>query len=116
MREVLIAAFVIFSSGAVSAQPSAGTGVGAQTCATFVRHLKGNPDFAGTVYGSWAKGFMAGMNMGKPTKKAWRNIAAVSTEAETAQLRDFCDKNPSTLFMEAVIRYYVALPLMPQSN
>src|SRR5947207_624396 len=100
MRAVLIAAFVIFSSGGAAAQPSAGTGVGGQTCGAFVRHLKGDRDFAGIVYGSWAKGFMAGMNMGKPTKKDWRNIAAVSTEEETAQLRDFCDKHPSTLFIE----------------
>jgi hypothetical protein len=90
-------------------EPSSATGVGTQTCAVFAMHYRDNPKLAELVYGSWAQGFMAGLNFGGGDQKNMRNVAADSTEERWSHLRDFCDRRPLAIFMEGVMIYFFQL-------
>jgi hypothetical protein len=87
-------------------------GVGAYSCAQFGSYYKDDPKLTDTVYSSWARGFMAGMNMQRRSDgKPYRNIPA----PDDGQLwvRHFCDRHPLASYVEAVWGYFNTLPELP---
>jgi hypothetical protein len=95
-----------------SEEGSAATGLGTQTCAVFAQHYKNDPKLADLAYGSWAQGFMAGLNFATGTDKP-RNIAALTTAQHSSVFRSACDRRPLAKFIEIVLIHYFSLPELP---
>jgi len=89
-------------------------GVGAISCGKISQDYQSNPTEIETVMMTWAQGFMSGMNRG-PQKGAqnsqYRDMAAMTIEAQQASLRKYCDEHPTAEFWKAVLDLYFKLPL-----
>jgi len=89
-------------------------GVGEISCAKISQDYQRTPTQIETVMMTWAQGFMSGMNRG-PQKGAqnsqYRDMAAMTIEAQQASLRKYCDEHPTAEFWKAVLDLYFKLPL-----
>lgn len=100
----------LYSAASSKEEGSAAIGLGTQTCAIFASRYRGNPTLTELAYGSWAEGFLAGLNFGDST--ASRNVAASSSAEHFAILRQFCDSHPLALVMEGIMREFYSLPML----
>jgi hypothetical protein len=58
----------------------------------------------------WAQGFMSGANASL-TNGQYRDLAALSLDAQKESLRNYCDEHPMAQFGKAVLDLYGKLPL-----
>ena len=92
----------------VEAQESVGRGVGTATCAQF-RELSGTK-VTDTGFTSWAQGFMTGWNFALRPGAPSRNLSALEVSTQDFLIREYCDKNPLHLYVQAVMAVYFQLP------
>lgn len=112
MRSPAISMLVLLiAGGGAHSESSGATGVGTGTCAIFASHYRGDPKLAELVYGSWAQGFLAGLNLS--TREA-RNIAATTAREQFAYLRRYCDEHPLALMMDPLISEFYSFPKLHQ--
>jgi hypothetical protein len=88
-------------------------GLGTSSCAEFGIAYKKNPKFADLMYGTWAQGFMSGINAqllsdGKPARKI-----PAPNDGQDFQIRQLCDQRPLVPYLEVVWDYYDTLPELP---
>ena len=85
-------------------------GVGAISCAKIAQDYQQNPTEIGKVMMTWAQGFMSGANAALG-KDQYRDLAAMTLEAQEASLRSYCDEHPMAEFYKAAMDLYFKLPL-----
>jgi hypothetical protein len=62
-------------------------------------------------YFSWAQGYMAGMNATTVGPyNSYKNLAAISTKAQEAFIRNYCDQHPLGNYLDAVQALLSSLP------
>jgi hypothetical protein len=119
MRAIfLVTAFAVALTESAVAD-SVARGLGSQTCAQFAEQYRAAPEHADLAYMSWAQGFMSGWNFALiDSKNTYRNLDALTFDAQATHLRQFCNNHPLASFVQAVIDLFNSLPLkkMPQSN
>jgi hypothetical protein len=60
----------------------------------------------------WAQGFMSGANLNQWTSNGqYRDLQAMTLEAQEQSLRNYCDEHPMAEFVKAVLDLYGKLPL-----
>ena len=69
-----------------------------------------NPKVIDGAMMDWAQGFMSGANASL-TNGQYRDLAALSLDAQKASLRNYCDEHPMGEFGKAVLDLYGKLPL-----
>jgi len=85
-------------------------GVGAISCAKIAQDYQQNPTEIGKVMMTWAQGFMSGANAALG-KDQYRDLAAITIEAQEASLRSYCDEHPMAEFWKAAMGLYFKFPL-----
>jgi hypothetical protein len=85
-------------------------GVGAISCAKIAQDYQQNPTEIGKVMMTWAQGFMSGANAALG-KDQYRDLAAMTIEAQEAGLRSYCDEHPIAEFWKAAMDLYFKFPL-----
>jgi hypothetical protein len=107
VRSVLVVAVAWALFSAALAEDSVMRGEGTSACQDFIRDYKYEPLFAKGTFGSWAEGYMSGLNQELAFKhESVRNIPADSL----VHIRLICDQNPRVPFFEAVFTYFQSLP------
>jgi hypothetical protein len=108
MRAIIASAIIAaLFTPAHSEEGTAAMGVGTRTCALFAQDYKRDPKMAELIYGAWAQGFIAGLNL---AQEPARNAAAVTVKDQASIFRIACDRRPLALFMEIVMIHYWSLP------
>ena len=90
-------------------------GVGLTPCADFTEMSKGNP---GTeiIFYSWAQGFISAANRSRLMQGGdSANVAALTFEQQTGQLRAYCKAHPLQEYMYAVADLINHMPTNPGS-
>jgi hypothetical protein len=60
----------------------------------------------------WAQGFMSGENLSQfASDGQYRDLEAMTDEAQEASLRNYCDEHPMAEFYKAVMDLYSKLPV-----
>ena len=83
-------------------------GMGAYPCSKIVQD---DPKIE-QIMMTWAQGYMSGANMSL-TNGQYRDLAAMTVEAQEESLRNYCDQHPTAELIKAVMDLYVKLPLKP---
>lgn len=96
-----------------NAEPTAAQGAGSFTCAQFAEDYRGSPDLSEVTFFTWAQGYMSGLNVSLPKGVPFRNLAGSPTSDEEGFIRNYCDKHPLELYMDAVEHLYWTLPAIP---
>jgi hypothetical protein len=86
-------------------------GIGAVTCGKIAQDYQRNPTGIDHMMLGWAQGFMSGLNMASLQNGQYRDLAAMTIEAEEASLRNYCDEHPMAEFWKAAVDLYFKLPL-----
>jgi hypothetical protein len=87
-------------------------GIGAISCGEIAKGYRQNPTQIENMMMTWAQGFMSGANMGLTvTEGQYRDLAAMTIEAQEASLRNYCDEHPMAEFLKAAVDLYLKLPL-----
>lgn len=88
-----------------------GLGPGMQSCGEFSRLYATNPTAAEDLFYTWAQGFMSALNLSfMSTTGAYRAIDPNGMAAYKLRLRSYCDANPPSQYMQAVMDLYNSLP------
>jgi hypothetical protein len=85
-------------------------GLGATACGKLAQDYRQNPTLIETGMMTWAQGFMSGANASL-TNGQYRDLQAMTIEAQEARLRSYCDEHPMAEFVKAAIDLYFKLPL-----
>jgi hypothetical protein len=85
-------------------------GAGALSCGKLAQEYREDPAQFEHLMMFWAQGFMSGLNIG-PQNGTYRDLQAMTTEAQKASLRNYCDEHPMAEFIKAVFDLYGKLPL-----
>ncbi len=88
-------------------------GIGAISCAKLVDQYRQAPSEVETNMLIWVHGFMSGANtlVFPPVK---RKLGAISLDAESASLRDYCNAHPFAQLVDAAQDLYRKLPRWEQ--
>jgi coproporphyrinogen III oxidase-like Fe-S oxidoreductase len=87
-------------------------GVGATSCGQIAQDYRQNPKQIEIYMMTWAQGFMSGANTTFGLERGqYRDMGAMTTEAQEESLRNYCDEHPMAEFMKAVVDLYSKLPL-----
>jgi hypothetical protein len=87
-------------------------GFGARSCAQLAADYKKNPQMTTLLWGTWAQGFMAAMNVQLALeRKPRRNIPVDSLDATVRQM---CDERAPSPFWTVVLDYFKSLRELPQ--
>lgn len=120
MRSVAAVMLVSVISTQTMAQDSTAAmmGPGANSCAVFGQRYRVDPELVGTLYFTWAQGFMSGLNLMQLTlERPMRDLSAVSGPDQQMLIQSACNKRPLSLVAEVVQDYFHTLPSIPrQSN
>jgi len=109
IRAFFIVAIALMPTATRAEEEAAITGLGAYSCAQFVADYKKNPQMAELLWGTWAQGFMAAMNVQFALeRKPRRNIPAIDTVDAT--VRQMCAKRAPSPFWTVVLDYFRSLP------
>jgi hypothetical protein len=84
-------------------------GVGATSCGKLIQDYKQNPTQVEGAMMNWAQGFMSGANISLPPSQ-YRDLQAMTIEAQEKSLRNYCDEHPMTEFIKAAIDLYLKMP------
>ena len=95
---------------AVAQQGAGGLGAGATKCAQVTAEM--DNQIQNIAY-SWAEGFMVAVNLctGASIQK-YRNLAALSRDAQERFIRNFCLRHPNEDYQNAVWALLNTLPIM----
>jgi len=85
-------------------------GVGATSCGKLAQDYQRNPGQTEGAMMTWAEGFMSGATMGF-TPGQYRDLQAMTAEAQEESLRNYCDEHPMAEFIKAAIDLYLKLPM-----
>ena len=85
-------------------------GIGLVSCGILAEGYPQNPRVIDGAMMDWAQGFMSGANASL-TNGQYRDLAALSLDAQKASLRNYCDEHPMAEFGKAVLDLYGKLPL-----
>jgi len=86
-------------------------GIGATACGKIAQDYPKNPTGFDKMMLGWAQGFMSGVNMASLQNGQYRDMAAMTIEAQEASLRSYCDEHPMAEFWKAVMDLYFKFPL-----
>ena len=86
-------------------------GIGATACGKIAQDYRQYPTHIGTAMMTWAQGFMSGANICSLEHGQYRDLQAMTVEAQEQSLRNYCDQHPMAELAEAVIVLYGKLPL-----
>jgi hypothetical protein len=84
-------------------------GIGAMSCGKIADEYRQNPTAWETGMLTWAQGFMSGANVSLSGE--YRDMGALSLDAQKQFLLSYCDQHPMAQFMKAAIELYFKLPL-----
>ena len=88
-----------------------GFGPGMQSCGEFSRLYSTNPTVAEDLFFTWAQGFMSALNLSfVSTRGAYRLIDPDGVASYKLRLRTYCDANPPSQYVQAVMDLYNSLP------
>jgi hypothetical protein len=85
-------------------------GVGAISCGKLAQDYQRNPTQTDNMMMTWAQGFMSAMNVSL-TNGQYRDLAAMTLEAQEEDLRRYCDEHPMGVFIKGVMDLYFKLPM-----
>jgi hypothetical protein len=85
-------------------------GIGTSTCAQFAKMYAGDPQYAETVFFSWAQGYWSALNVNLLAQRQYRELAG-STEMQEGAMRSYCDKHPLTSYWEAASNVFGTFPM-----
>lgn len=72
-------------------------------------------NFNGNIYFPWAQGYLSAMNaMLRLSNKKFVDFSVMSVDEEKAFLKDYCDKNPNSVYGFAVEALYERLIKLQQ--
>jgi hypothetical protein len=88
-----------------------GLGPGMQSCGEFSRLYATNPTAAEDLFYTWAQGFISALNLSfVSTTGSYRLIDPNGTAAYKLRLRSYCDANPPSQYVQAIMDLYNSLP------
>ena len=88
-----------------------GLGPGMLPCGEFSRAYATNPTATEDLFYTWAQGFMTALNLSfVSTSGAYRSIDPNGITAYKLRLRAYCDANPPSQYVQAVLELYNSLP------
>jgi hypothetical protein len=88
----------------------ASMGPGTVSCGKFAEGYRHDPTAIENAFFAWAEGFMSGLNVSLPPG-TYRDMAAITLEAQKAALRNYCDQHPLTEYGKGVLDLYGKLPM-----
>jgi hypothetical protein len=102
-RVHLLAAALWLTAPSAQARDAAFAGPGASTCAEYADLARTSPTLADEIYISWAQGFLSAVNA-EILSRFVLNLDSdhYPVSAQTAFLREYCDKHPLAVFVSAV--------------
>jgi hypothetical protein len=80
-------------------------GVGATSCGRITQDYQ----LFEKVMMTWAQGFMSGANIASKDGQ-YRDLAAITIEAQEQSLKTYCDEHPMAQFIDAAMDLYLKLP------
>jgi hypothetical protein len=90
----------------------AAAGIGALSCGEIAQEYKRGPVEIEGVMRIWAQGFMSGANlMSLSANGQYRDLAAMTIEAQERSLTNYCDEHPMAQLIKAVMDLYEKLPM-----
>jgi hypothetical protein len=102
-----------------AADPHFLQGAGTNTCGKFGADYQKSPDVLEDVYFTWAQGFMSATNahlVSVETSSQMRDLNGWPHERQVRYIRDYCDKHPLQMYVEAVRELFWSLPGIPQTS
>jgi len=110
MKRVITALAVLVLATPAVAQGTGGLGAGAIKCSQITAEMD---DQTQNITYSWAEGFMTAVNLcsGASIQK-YRNLAALSRDAQERFIRNYCLQHPNEDYQNAVWALLNTLPIM----
>jgi hypothetical protein len=111
MRKDLFVVIFLLAATCAQAQTAKIVGIGASSCAHFNEETARSPSTQ-RDYFAWAQGFMSGVELRAPLGQDEKlDLAPPSfpLNKQAAFLREFCSKNSSQNFADAVLELYLRL-------
>jgi hypothetical protein len=84
-----------------------GAGVGASSCAEYAKAYRLDPHQTDQVYGSWAQGYISGVNMGR--RDLYADMGAKTSDEMDRFLRKYCNDHPLANFIDAATELWGSL-------
>lgn len=110
---LLIVEAVLMCRSLLAEEETVLRGFGARSCAQFAADDKKNPQMTMLLWGTWAQGFFAAMNVQLALeRKARKNIPAIDEVEET--IRRMCNERAPSPFWTVVLDYFKSLREPPQ--
>ena len=82
-------------------------GAGSIPCAKFSQVYKRSPEIMGTLYFSWAQGYLSALNIFRSALDyPMINLNIVHTDTQISQIRMYCANNPLKSYQDAVHSLY----------
>ncbi|HTV37496.1 MAG TPA: hypothetical protein VMF12_13770 [Xanthobacteraceae bacterium] len=117
MKGLLLAAVLTLVPMAAYGEPQAAAlGFGLSKCSEFLDDTLGKDKSDTTdflAYGSWAQGFMTGMNGSLEVnggKNNEKNLGAFKIVEQMTRYAHYCEQHPDQVFELAVFDFYKSLP------
>ena len=112
---IALALAATLATPALASEHAEEMGVGLTPCADFTKMSKGKPATEMIFY-SWAQGFISAANRSRLMQGGdSANVAALTFEQQTGQLRAYCKTHPLQDFMYAVADLINRMPTNPGS-
>jgi hypothetical protein len=109
MGPVFASVALLLAAAPAAAEPAAGQGVGAYTCAEAARAARDDHQLD-LIYFSWAQGWMTGWNLAQLDQhQPTADMTALSLPDQRAFLENYCARHADGLYMEAVYKLYQAM-------
>lgn len=111
MKKGLFVVVFIFAATCAQAQTAKIVGIGASSCAHFNEETIRRPSTE-RDYFAWAQGFMSGVLLRAPLgqdEKLDLAPPSFSLRQQAAFLREFCSRNTSQSYADAVLELYLRL-------
>jgi hypothetical protein len=87
-------------------------GMGATSCGKVAQDYQRDPNEIEKVMMTWAQGFMSGANLSEMQHGGqYRDLQAMTLEAQESLLRNYCDEHPMAEFIKAAIELYLKQPM-----
>jgi hypothetical protein len=109
MGPVFASVALLLAAAPAAAEPAAGQGVGAYTCAEAARAARDDHQLD-LIYFSGAQGWMTGWNLAQLDQhQPTADMTALSLPDQRAFLENYCARHADGLYMEAVYKLYQAM-------
>ena len=116
---ITVSVLSMMLAGSGSADPHFLQGAGTVTCGKFAADYQKSPEVFEDTYFTWAQGFMSATNahlVSVDNSSQMRDLNGWSHERQLRYIRDYCDKHPLQMYIEAVRGLFWSLPTIPQSS